>query len=870
MNFTLSTLLFMYLCFHVNAVDAADSLLRRGTKRSTTPLRKRRSLAHSKGKQPPPSEPPTYAPTPSSFFQPPSGANVLTPFPNSVPEQQILAPQFSPEEEPRPTENDIPLEPVDGATSEDSVRPTENAATADPIETTENPITEAPIEPTENPDIGAPIEATENPLTETPIEPTENPVTEAPIEPTENTLSTRPVEAIESTTPPDVADPTNDNPNEADNIFKPDVQDSNRTVSGPVHASCEAAQRGEVFETEVSQIVEINYELLTVAGSPLSMVTSLLDGQFQARVASTLVDCSMGVTSDIQGVDVASQSTVIDMNCRQITGYDKDQNFCFVMKGALTVYKSNSTIITPIEVRDMVWSTLREAINGPSATRRRLQANATEFVNAESGIVDLYFLNREGSAFSQVNQGASTQTTGEGISKGASATLLGIVFVMICAIALVYARRRRDKDAHSYMQKMTEVGDGNSYQQDSDFHGSPNDSHSSDRNLRKFFGNGIDPITPSTPSQLSCPTSSSASDDFPSMSMFEAYEATPAESDDHFVDSRLSGSHRMRKDEIHTIASMRSTSILNISDELLEQPPIFMSKTPRTARSNPGRAANSPNSKRYNSATNACDKRDSLRTTPSRPDPPRITKPPKEYYDPSEDSEEQAAPNKGQPLDDSFSVTAFLNGHCAAMESFHLSAKPDVDEQERKPTNPSPTSVCSLWSDPKTPPASMIGKSYKSSVSIWTSQCDSNTQTDDDDDDVEPWSTNALKYFNSFSPYGNNGEPSVAQMVSKFPCEEHTGVLSPDRGRSPTAIDDSTNNTRDVSSSKTPSRLYQNPPGRRVKTPSEPQQRGFKHRSSSSDLRSSAARSPSSRYVTPSSTRGAISFPVYEADTVEL
>lgn len=639
----------------------------------------------------------------------------------------------------------------------------------------------------------------------------------------------------------------------------------------PIHASCQAAQAGDVYETSTSETVDISYELLTEAGSPLSMLTTVLDGLFQDYLALELVDCSLAAESDIQGIGTDMISTFTAVECKNIKGYDDTAYFCFVMQSSLKVYLSDTSDLTTMEIQDAVWSTLRDAINGPEKSNRRmLQPFTSEFVNPDMGIADLYFLNQPSSSVSQVNEAQNGQTE-QGMSRQASGLLMGFVFAVFGIIGLVFMRRNRSKSDQDSMFKATVLSGGpnNSYQNEFHGGGSP---HKRMSEFDDFVGEGIEVTSPGTPSQLSCPTDGSAIS-IPPASLFEAYEATPAQDgDDHIVynygNKRRPGSSRGSS---LSTRNLRTQEVLPVdqSDELLDQPPPFLSNIPRSARARPSRTKTSRSSPKQQDVgvlhLGQSVARVVTTTTVGKPqkNKPRISVP-----NPADDWERQAFPEKPQSTGDSFSTTGFLNGHCAAMEEFHRVEQEQAGKVRK--SNTSPTSVCApYWVDPKTP--SMSNKNtYMSSVNLWTSQCD-DTRTDDgndtdvqgNDDDNRLWM--AWNYVSQgFSPYGN-GEPAMDVICGKIESSE-----SPERGRSPTPIDHATNARR--KRSKTHSRSKpRNPPGHRIKTYADPEVTAFKTQSSMSPsqlLRSSARRKPSPRFT--SSQRGSSHLPVYASDTVQF
>ena len=745
----------------------------------------------------------------------------------------------------------------------------------------------------------------------------------------------------------------------------------------PIAASCAAAQAGDVYTTNNSVLVNITYELLTPIGNSISEILSTLDGLFREYVAQTLVNCSLGDASDVQGIDTAVPSSFTGNPCRKIHGYNTADYFCFRLTSSLEVYLSNTTAMTAPEIRDEVWRTLRIAINGPSkgsgSTRRPLSKQngsdngtyVSPFINEKKGIAELYFLNNERNSISQSNGARSSGNGSSGMGKKGSAALMGIVFLVFGVLGLAWMRRDRGNgDDPSHFQKAT-VNSGNSYQEeegdhDRGFYGhkTPPPHFSKPKqqqrkqhpyhprpmsNRGEFFDESVDPIGPETPSQLSCPTTGSRSEDgmVPSASVLEAYEATPAEDGEHDI---ISYNYATRKypnssksqDQLQTERVVAAGAIpptpnnlgpkhqLNESDELLDEPPPFLHNIPRSARSAPSRKHKSPaasdrssGSKGQSAGNYMSEKKFSGVSSPAAKS--HVVSPEAEekvpslreraaasvartlapYGQPSAKrfqeqrpfavDDDESSSNKSYPsktTNDSFSITAFLNGHCAAVQNLVTgsSGSTGKEARPRAAKNPSPTSVCVLWPDSKTPPMSK-SNTFLSSVNLWTSQCDARGNGDEDND-VEPWTANTMKYISNFSPYGGNNveDPSLSQILAKVSCGGQDDVVE-DRGRSPTPIDDATNAAAARTRSRTPDlrRTPRNPPGHRLRSHAEPEPGAFRltSKTSGSPLKLSSKRSSSPRHVTPTSTssssyrrhdphRGSYQFSVYPSDTVQL
>jgi hypothetical protein len=681
-----------------------------------------------------------------------------------------------------------------------------------------------------------------------------------------------------------------------------DVAPSPPTISPaptPIHASCQAAQAGEVYATSTSTTIEISYELLTLAGSPLSMLSSILDGRFQEYTARSLVDCSLAAESDIQGIHTAMQSTFTDGDCQQLTGYDETEFFCFVMKSSLEVYLSDTSDMTTKEIQDVVWATLRDAVNGPNSKRRLRMLNefTSEFVDPDMGIVDLYFLNRPSASFSQANQAQTAPPVNEGLSRPASATLMGFVFVVFGLLGLVYLRKNQRKKDDS-MLKATVVTDtgNNTYQNEfHEFHAS-SPRHKRMEEFDDHMGSGIEVIAPATPSALSCPSIGSLSHDLPPASIFEAYEAAPPteDGDDPII------VYNYGKQTYPGHLRTQEVAPVDKSDELLDQPPPFLSNIPRSARGRPSSKTHKKSSPRSHQRKQSGERyhleEPVSRASSSnvnhhrnhRTEPDRIistsTRQDRISNDLGDDWEVQAFCNTKPPTGDSFSVTGFLNGQCSALEQFHRSEQPQSDlgkngrsqrglSNKTRESNVSPTSVMcgEPWMETtKTPQISNKNPLFMTSVDLWTSQCDSGTT----EEEVSAQGggmgmKTAWNYLSkNFSPYGANIDPSLDEIC----CASPSDVSSIERGRSPTPIEHATNSRQ--RRSRTASRTPRNPPGHRIKTTSnhhhEKGSSKIKKTSSSQRLRSSSGHGHSSRSRTPSSRRGGSHYPIHAPDTVQF
>ena len=341
------------------------------------------------------------------------------------------------------------------------------------------------------------------------------------------------------------------------------------------NAACNAAEKGDIYVTDTSITVDFQYELLTTAGSSLSTLMTFLDNQFQDFLALSLVDCSRAAENpDVQGVDTAFRSTVMDTPCTKIRFFDSSVYLCYQIKSAVKLYLSQTSTLTSKQFQDEVYQTMSDAINGPSTRRlgeglpRRRRLFTSLFTDTQNDIIDLYFLNRPTPKVSQVARSVdqakgNQRITGELLS----GSFMGFGLLTLSVVGLIWYKRRRGRDndkSHIYGLK------------DSVDYG---------------YGAILDPSPGPTPSPLSVPPERSQySEDLPATSLFEAYEAIHMEDGNQlFYRTVTTGSSpqvprtRTRTQELSTVAhKLPDHQRMDRScDELLLTPPPFLHKIPR-------------------------------------------------------------------------------------------------------------------------------------------------------------------------------------------------------------------------------------------------------------------------------------------------
>ena len=126
------------------------------------------------------------------------------------------------------------------------------------------------------------------------------------------------------------------------------------------------------------------------------------------------------------------------------------------MEGSVEVYVSDRSKQTTLEIRNAVWSTLREAINGPGT--RQLAQFSSPLLDESVGIVGLYFLSHslQSSDVSNASE-ESMRSIGPGGSEGVDITvyaaLVGVMLFIFGVITLAYLKNQRELDDESEKQK---------------------------------------------------------------------------------------------------------------------------------------------------------------------------------------------------------------------------------------------------------------------------------------------------------------------------------------------------------------------------------------------------------------------------------
>ena len=151
------------------------------------------------------------------------------------------------------------------------------------------------------------------------------------------------------------------------------------------HESCSKARDGQFLVTSTSYEIEYYYEMVIGDNSYPSFVTSELDIALQKSLAATLVDCSLGEDSDIQGISTVG-GDLIAGNCQsQLLDMADDATLqCLRMKGTATVYMHEDSDLTENEIETLVWDTLRADMNEDDDSSRRKTRKLSSIVDALS------------------------------------------------------------------------------------------------------------------------------------------------------------------------------------------------------------------------------------------------------------------------------------------------------------------------------------------------------------------------------------------------------------------------------------------------------------------------------------------------------
>lgn len=628
------------------------------------------------------------------------------------------------------------------------------------------------------------------------------------------------------------ANPTNSDENNNNGSVEEDLPQTPPTTPmptaspapTPIHDSCRAAQSGQVFTTRVSQSVPMDYEVLyvidedsdttTASNPPQYWAPQLLDEPFRQYLALTLVDCALADASPIQGMDVALASTPLSAEsspCQRIQFFEDTQFACRRMQSTLTVYlsediSSTANSMTTLEVQDVIYTTLRTAMNGPTYRRRqrqlRRQLFVSDFTNPDEGIMDLYLLNVPSTDSDTPPLNALERDTGNSnaenakLGQAASASIMGAVFLALGVLGLVWFRRSSNHNNNDqstiYLHKTTVSSQAQSFDDQDHYQdrGSLLQAPPLSPTTRGRGGPFVLPlhevrtahvVPPCTPSQLSVPEgmpATTAADgdhqetmDYPATSLFEAYEASPIHNPHPEVDAEegeqlfyrtvttgypIPPKIRSQTQEIGTVRRKNHPTRRyegQDDDELVAVPPPFLHAS-----------------------------------RPSRP------------ADPPADNDNDTSV---------FSVTGFLNGHCAAMEGFydpdqdpllfccdrrtaaaasstntqHYNPKTLLPNDKIQTKKTSPTSAMELeWDASPVRPSHSFHKQHhqqtksRTSVHLWAQQCGYEHSNDDDDDDDDDYCNSSHKeeeaesqaptsYFHNFSPYGKE-EPEDTSLAS--------------------------------------------------------------------------------------------------------
>jgi hypothetical protein len=647
-----------------------------------------------------------------------------------------------------------------------------------------------------------------------------------------------------------------------------------------IHRSCEAAQNGDVFVTRAYQTVPIQYELLITTDTSRSSVTTNLDDQFRGFLALALVNCSAAESSPVQGVATSKASAVTGTLCEKIQFFDSTQYVCFQVESALTLYLSESSAMTTLEIQDEVYRTFSDAINGP--TGRRLgqrQLFESNFTDPKKGIIELYFLNETGSGVNQLIRTADSNDDNNSV-QAASAVVMLISVLGLGFVTLIWCRRRDrggdDKSKagsleNSWLVVRSPRASAEPYR----------------RNLGPAFQSVVvEAAAPSTPSQLSSPQdTSNYSAGHPATTLFEAYEAAPMEDGNQLfyrtvtTDCPVVPRTRIRTQEITTVphdllersiedelpfdelaaaSSHSSHNIPNSPASIDKQLPTSYRKetSPRTPNPKAKPLDPPPSMPKtfidltepaqyeydYAATYNMEIQINSNAPKAPRSNPGNILPACERQVQPQatvntslEDVWSQIHINDSN-VQDSFSVTGFLDGHCAAMEGFY---NPDARVSTRDDNTlvsskkKSPASVAGFWSDARPPDKWSDERTHTSSVDLWKIKYDENSYSSSDNDSNAPttneegkggWSSDVMSILQRFSRYGVDQNPKMATILgtTRGCYTPTTASVSTDktpsngRGRDRTVVIDATNSHHRRQSLKMHTISPRNPPGRCV------------------------------------------------------
>jgi hypothetical protein len=274
------------------------------------------------------------------------------------------------------------------------------------------------------------------------------------------------------------------------------------TTSSEEDPSCVAAQSGQVFSTPISTTIYYQYELLTDRTADLTnVVWPAVDESFQKFLAMALVECELGSSSPIQGVSPEPQDSFGTWyadgrgnNCTGIDDFDDEELFCDIVTGSVTIYLSPALYTsndngaeaidetaTYLELRNQVFSSLLEEINGKGRLRLRGLEGPSSLVDNDKGIYGLYFLSEplnldpETPERAEANSDSTTNSTTVESSQSSSvnvpivAALAGLTLLVMGIVGFAIHRRNMnmDSDTATLKQVRTELDMSECYSPDS-------------------------------------------------------------------------------------------------------------------------------------------------------------------------------------------------------------------------------------------------------------------------------------------------------------------------------------------------------------------------------------------------------------------
>jgi hypothetical protein len=356
--------------------------------------------------------------------------------------QPVDPPSGSPNQMPADDPQGAPITSPAGSSDQTPTDSSQGSPVASPVGTPNQTPTDAPqsapnSSPAGSPD-PTPTGAPQGPPNSSPTGPP-NPT---PTDASQNPPTTRPVG-------PPTPSPT---------IF-PSLSSIASSEPTPVHSSCLAAQNGGIYATPDSIVVTYEYEVLTGVNRMRNEVAQAVDDGFQGFLAKSLVDCSMGSNSDVQGISPGTPDTFAGGTCDSISFFDPATDVCYKMNGSVEVYLSATSTLTSLEIQDLVWSALRTEINESrrilEETRRRLLSS---LINEDKGIIALYFVSSADNTDSISGGDLNANDVGEnsdGVGPAISAALVGILIFVVAILGFIFIQRKRSDDDTIYNQDTT-------------------------------------------------------------------------------------------------------------------------------------------------------------------------------------------------------------------------------------------------------------------------------------------------------------------------------------------------------------------------------------------------------------------------------